>query len=657
MIDIYFFQIFKNIYLKKKILKLCQYDEHVISYNYFNLPLGFLSKTKRWDLFDEKINQLQNNNSGASIDHMVGLTEKDLCKFIKYNSSYERFKKVEKVTQFLKLESRFSNLLVSAIKNGSNDLNIIRDLYQRTISNTTQDKSLLHFYFETPSPRIDVFDLVSNSFNQDDMIKIFHRQSNYKQMELAKHIYTEYLVKNQDIRYEINKLPLEIIEFLQRNNAILSVESLPPVHLDAISFILSHPYEIEKVEYQFKEAFKLGNIEMLNRMVMDAQKPMIDCLIGTNSKCPNIETFDFVVHQYGISSWAHLQPTILHDLELVKQAIFRNFTFTSVAFTSKYEVLEFLLNNNHLENVQLNDRYHTTYSKDKRIYQLLYQKYQSQFNVSPFLNPKSAEILKFCLDIGSFDHCLPDEVMPFLHFDVFYDIYQRLSTKNRSFRNYFLSSTDDVKNRLGLLWVAYQSSHSYKKIRKYGFFKGESNQTEPYLELIRQITGKQCLFDIFCYGSNANEIFDYVSYNTFFPFKSSFKHQKQLLDGYDSGDIAPILSLLYDSMHYPSYKLTEYIQSIIKNTFDQVRVTQMAYKFFTGDFESNILNQKSKLLGSLILDPSTFLNMMINDETLKISQSFLEQYISYHLKNKTIIPQSLDHFNFIELQKRLFKCE
>ncbi|KAF2071303.1 hypothetical protein CYY_007378 [Polysphondylium violaceum] len=582
---------------------------------------------------------------------MVGLSEKDLCLFIKHNQCYNRFKKLENITHFLdKIEKAgLSKLLFYSIKHGSNDKRIVEDILDK--STMAVDKILNNYYLTSPLPRLELFDMVQDRFFDNELYKIFLKQSNFQEYQLAKHIYHARL-KEKDFMFEISKLPIEIIEFLRLEQAEIYVGSLPPLHYNAIDFILAFPYDKEKVEYDFKKAFTMGNIKVLTQMfLIDHDRPSVEFLNCSMCTCPNIETFDFMIKAYGQELWPTLEFTVLHDLDLVKEIINRDFKFSSISLSAKYDILEFLVQNNYLENVDFVGRYHNTFHDDIRVVKLLFQKYQSDFKILPFYTSTTPEIIKYCLDIGCFDSNFPDDLIPFFHLDVFIDIFNRLCKINLTFKNFFVTNREENKERLGLLWMAYQSSSSFKRTRIDGFFK-DSEKTLAYFNLIRQTTGKHCLFDLFAYSLNGIQIHDYINYNTLFPFQAPFSHQLQILDGYD-GDFNPLLFLLHDSMHYTVYKLTFYIQQFIKKNFDPVKVTRVAFKYFTGEYEFNILNQKSKLIGSFVLEPFEFLDIMVNDPTIKISISFLQNFINYHLNTNTFDKKSNTYWKYIQLLKSI----
>ncbi|KAF2069341.1 hypothetical protein CYY_009340 [Polysphondylium violaceum] len=362
MNNILFFKIIKNKCLFREILKLCkQHDE--IGYSFYDIPMGYLCRKKKWDIFDDKFDKyidVINNPSRPIYNNrhlLVDFTKNDFHDFFSHNTSYSRFLKIynffQKDIQNLHYQMKDSiNLLELSILANA-EIEIIDHLYKiKPLSSYN-----LYTYLRQVATcgSIEIFDYlfkVKTEAHLQDLHQTCVKACLSQNYKLAQHIIDLLLNYNVNQKFEINLFPLEVIKYLiaKVDSSKLEISKIPPDYDDSIDLImdcLKGKYNINTSKNPILDsgkASRLGNLELLQQMKKIKKKFTIMHWNGW-SEASNTETMDFFLDKITISQDEFTTYAInCKDLNLLRHIIEkRGFkTFNQRIWCANSQVLEYL---------------------------------------------------------------------------------------------------------------------------------------------------------------------------------------------------------------------------------------------------------------------------------------------------------------------------
>ncbi|KAF2076136.1 hypothetical protein CYY_002543 [Polysphondylium violaceum] len=411
----------KNKYIFNIILGYCKYSQDVISYNYFELPIRFICKIKRFDIFDEKWKKsmIDQNTVQCDINLVLDIDEQAVIEFLVNNTSFERFcmvwnyfypilrHKQELIDHSnLSLSRLHSEILVYVLKANGADHRILDVI----LTNYKPDKYLNStsiFYALAYRGCIATFELVLKQFplivkEIKFLIGVMIECCKFKNNDLAKHIYAT-LLFDKDVSFEVGDYTENVLEYMLESGADLELSKLPPKNLSSIPFILNNSFDSGVLELDYQEASMLGNKQLLDYMIS------LDCeirsyLILTN--VPNVEILELFMEKFPRLNWdldRQFELSIKNNKPIVQYLHQRGFKFCSYALDANYDTLEFILSNYCLPTFNETE-FTNNYHKDIRIVKLLYHYYgpsvMTQFSLINGVYSGNLEIVKFFLTNG-----------------------------------------------------------------------------------------------------------------------------------------------------------------------------------------------------------------------------------------------------------------
>jgi len=449
-----FYIILKNKYLFQEILKYCKVDDgDLVSYKYYDIPLGYLCKRKLWKIFDDRLNKyinIINNNKTESLYNnrhlLLDFSRQDIFEFFTNNKSYSRFLNVWNsplskaiIHHYYLIDHGQMNILELAIQ-AKADLEIIDHLYK--INRLSNINLFVYLKSIAKSGCLETFDYFFKKkveAHSGDIYQTSILAAQSKNYQLSK-ILVDFSQHTTSVIFEINKYPLEIIEYLfekQIDQSRFKLERLPPDHQDSIEFIIDCNLQFKKnpntsthlAQLDFYSAASIGNIKLLkymkhilyskDRVFRDRNLPKP--FDWSSSK--TIDTLDFFLDDFPEIDWDITKFAMeCQDLDLLRHLVEKRDSKSKLRFScdiweAPFNVIEYLLSVNYFlppyRDVSLVNFANT---KDIRVLELIYERYPmalTNLSLQRCISSQNIQGVDFLLSksIGeissfSFEHCL-----------------------------------------------------------------------------------------------------------------------------------------------------------------------------------------------------------------------------------------------------------
>ncbi|KAF2074340.1 hypothetical protein CYY_004361 [Polysphondylium violaceum] len=674
-----FFSIIRNQYLNKTIISYCKYDndgdEHHC-FNYYDLPIQYICKHNKWDIFDKKWNIVFNDNSGSGNNNntsppsyrfcdILDLSKEAMLAFFRYNTCYDRYQRVS--TQWLQhvykpTDSIYIYFFENCVKAPNADIRIIRELYEIAIGIFP----FLGYSAPTLNGRIDVFDIVTKH-QSTSLVVYLYSNVQYHYYPLVYHIYNRIKerdrVECKETSFDLSKLSSEVIEYMSaRKECNLVLSKLPPQYPDAVPFILEFDYEVTKVTYDIIEAVSFGDVRILERMIRDKPDILDGFDMGEIKAIPNVSTLEFIHLEFPKHvkdwpfKWASIEKHCIGDLDLVKYLHSIHFEFTIASLGAPYQVLVYLDDNNLLHMVDPSEDDDIRYpliQKDIRVLKLLSSKYQSWFEstllATNFLE-WDLELIKFLISIGVFDDISVWSLMEYLPKRSFPYIYNHRVSLDPQFAHEF-----SAQFRVML------TTRIYKRITPFGGARVDSKYlSSDHIRIIREASGVSCL--LFLIDAN----WQFTDSPTPFILDSPPKYFKSILEKFRACDIIDHQFILFDgytlfslfrqSIQYSNFKLMRQLSRMILAEYpsDQLILSSLTQDLvYDGKYQNKAFITACTLV---FADQHLFFDHIIKEfkgENALQCHNILKHYIMYHQEHNTLDPKLVHRFNEFKTNNKI----
>ncbi|KAF2069207.1 hypothetical protein CYY_009473 [Polysphondylium violaceum] len=411
-----FFSIFKNTYLFHYIFNLCKYQDK-IAYSYYDIPLQFLCKKERFDLFDHRWKLgFNNNNDGGMVkyEHLLNIHYCDVIAFFKYNTCKERLQRVWDISfQVLKenmwdirydVQNDMDCVFLSLLQHGTNEMvdifitfiykDIKRLFYCGNTFQSLAKKVGLIGSIKVYQQSLVSLELVYKFPQNDYAYPCLVAASQEHKMELFIHIF--YQILDQDpkkagyVEFQIERMSQECSNFI--------IDHAPHHMIELFQFpfdgmCLDEEYMLKILKFRtdkyksllekvidYDKAYSMGNVKLLEFMYKHCPPSGTVAL----TSIPNIQTLQlYLNHSIHSDPYAALEGLCNNSLELYQLLHYKRFQFTSSSLDGCYEVIEFLYENGYLSEIPFQpNKIQRCFHQDIRIITMLHQVYDYEFQVS-----------------------------------------------------------------------------------------------------------------------------------------------------------------------------------------------------------------------------------------------------------------------------------
>ncbi|KAF2078574.1 hypothetical protein CYY_000074 [Polysphondylium violaceum] len=403
-----FFNILKNKYLVSRIFDYCKSDDDdtIVGYSYYDIPLEYLCRKNRFDLFDHRWDVAFNSYNG-DIDHLLDIRVSDILQFCKYNNCLTRLGKVWNLFfEILKASSIGGNNEIDLVLGGLIRMGAEKEAIQFAthmigdinVTNSQPITSIIEVVAATGSTLVyDVaYRVVQHICSEKDNVSkrfwynCLVNAGRFDKSDLFYYIFNKHFVSSDsdNIKYFfISDFPTPFLKYILNNVPLanLKLNMFPCFEIKKEDMDILDKVKDLNLEFSvvcFEKAYHDGNIELLDFLYKNYKVSRMVLI-----HIPNLETLKYyLTHQYDHDKDQvndYLEISVLHSLELVQYLHSTGFKFTAASLNSPYQVLQFLFDNNCLEGVQYHEsKLINLFYYDLKVVKLLHEKFGAQFTIS-----------------------------------------------------------------------------------------------------------------------------------------------------------------------------------------------------------------------------------------------------------------------------------